>query len=119
MVSIRTLTVVGAMLCSTALASCAQSEPATNRPQPKTHTVIMEGMVFRPDVITVTSGDTIVWVNKDIVPHSATSAAAGFDSKAILANESWRYTVPEQKGDFDYICWFHPTTMTAKLQVRG
>lgn len=117
MVSIRTLTVVGAMLCSTALASCAQSESATNRPQPTTHTVIMEGMVFRPDVITVTSGDTIVWVNKDMVPHSATSAAAGFDSKVIPPNQSWRYTVPQQTVDFDYICSFHPT-MIATLHVR-
>ena len=52
--------------------------------------VIMEGMVFQPDVITVASGDTVVWVNKDMVPHSATSAAAGFDSKVIPANTSWR-----------------------------
>jgi plastocyanin len=52
------------------------------------------------------------------MPHAATSAAAGFDSKVILVNKSWRYTVPQQKGDFDYICSFHPTTMTAKLQVR-
>jgi plastocyanin len=118
MVSIRTLTVVGAVLCSTALASCAQSEQASNRPQPKTHTVIMEGMVFQPDVIAVTSGDTIVWVNKDMVPHSATSAAAAFDSKVIPANKSWRHTVHQQKGDFDYICSFHPTTMKAQLQVR-
>ena len=77
---------------------------------------MIEGMVFRPDVITVASGDTIVWVNKDIVPHSATSAAAGFDSKVISANTSWRHSV-EQTGDFDYVCSFHPT-MTAKLQVR-
>lgn len=114
----RRLTVIGAMLCSTALASCVQSEQTSNRPQPRTHTVIMEGMRFRPDVITVTSGDTVVWVNKDLVPHSATSATAGLDSKVILANQSWRYTVSEQSGDFDYICSFHPTTMTAKLQVR-
>jgi len=118
MVSMRTLTVLGAILCGTALASCAQTESAPNRPQPKTHMVIMEGMVFRPDVITVAPGDTIVWVNKDMVPHNAMSAAAGFDSTVILANKSWRYTVPDRKGDFDYICSFHPTTMTAKLLVR-
>jgi plastocyanin len=114
----RTLTVIGALLCIAALASCAQSEAERNRPQPKTHTVIMEGMVFRPDVMTVATGDTIVWVNKDMVPHSATSAVAGFDSRLIAASESWRYTVPEQPGDFDYICSYHPTTMVAKLQVR-
>jgi plastocyanin len=114
----RTLTVVGALLSIAALASCAQSEPARNRRQPTTHTVIMEGMVFRPDVITVATGDTIVWLNKDMVPHSATSAAAGFDSQVIAANKSWRYMVHQEPGDFDYICSYHPTTMTAKVEVR-
>jgi plastocyanin len=117
MVGIRPLGVFGIMVCGTMLASCAQSEEASARSQPKIHTVIMEGMVFQPDVITVASGDTIVWVNKDMVPHSATSAAGGFDSKVIQANKSWRHTA-QQKGEFDYICSYHPATMKAKLQVR-
>ena len=115
MASLRTLSVVGVLFCGAALASCARSEEAAE-PPPKVHTVIMEGMAFRPNVINVMSGDTIVWINKDMVPHSATSAGAGFDSKVIAANASWRTRV-EQTGDFDYICSFHPM-MTAKLQVR-
>jgi plastocyanin len=76
----------------------------------------MEGMVFQPDVINVKSGDTIVWVNKDLVPHTATSAGAGFDSKVVAAHKDWRHTL-EQRGAFDYVCSFHPT-MTAKLHVE-
>ena len=34
----------------------------------KTHTVTIEGMRFQPEVLTVARGDTIVWVNKDLVP---------------------------------------------------
>ena len=117
MVRIRTLSLVGLMACGAAAGSCAQSNEASARPVAKTHTVIMEGMVFQPDVITVNSGDTIVWVNKDLVPHNATSVAASFDSAVIKAHDSWRYT-PQQKGEFDYICSFHPTTMKAKLRVR-
>ena len=114
--SMRTLTVAGAIVCNVALASCAS--PAPQPPQAKTHTVIMEGMVFQPDVITVATGDTIVWVNKDMVPHSATSAPAGFDSQIVAANQSWRYAVQQEPGDYDYICSYHPTTMKAELQVR-
>ena len=117
MVTTRTLGFAGALVCAVALTSCADSEGGTpERPPAKTHTVIMEGMVFQPNVITVAAGDTIVWVNKDMVPHSATSETAGFDSNVIPANGSWRTRV-ERVGDLDYLCSFHPT-MTAKLQVR-
>jgi plastocyanin len=116
MVMTRTLGVAGALVCAVVLASCAESERTPDRPPAKTHTVVMEGMVFQPNAITVTAGDTIVWVNKDMVPHSATSESAGFDSKVIQPNGSWRTRV-EQVGSFDYVCSFHPM-MTAKLQVR-
>ena len=49
-------------------------------------------MRFQPEVLTVAPGDTVVWVNKDLVPHTATSKAGGFDSKEIQADKSWRYT---------------------------
>lgn len=84
--------------------------------QPKTHTVTMESMRFQPDVLTVAPGDIVVWVNKDLVPHTATSKVGGFDSNVILASESWRYTVPK-KGDFAYICTFHPA-MKGTLRVK-
>jgi len=113
----RTLAIAGTLVCAVVLASCAESEGEPDGPPAKTHIVVMEGMVFQPDVITVTAGDTIVWVNKDMVPHSATSEAADFDSKVIQANGSWG-TQLERVGDFDYLCSFHPTTMTAKVQVR-
>jgi plastocyanin len=82
----------------------------------KTHTVTIEGMRFQPDVLTVASGDTIIWVNKDLVPHTATSKAGSFDSKEIQADKSWRHTI-RHTGDFAYVCTFHPT-MKAMLRVR-
>jgi plastocyanin len=89
---------------------------AEQRRKPKTHTVTMENMRFQPRDLTVTRGDTIVWVNKDLVPHTATSKAGGFDSQLIAAGKSWRFTV-QKKGDFAYVCTFHPT-MTAMLRVQ-
>jgi plastocyanin len=86
-----------------------------DRPKSKTHTVTIEGMRFQPEVLTVAPGDTIVWVNKDLVPHTVTSKAGSFDSKDIQADKSWRYTI-HTTGDFAYICTFHPT-MKAMLRV--
>ena len=82
----------------------------------KTHTITIEGMRFQPEVLTVAPGDTIVWVNKDIVPHTATSKTGNFDSKLIQVDKSWKYT-SRKKGDFAYICTFHPT-MKAMLRVE-
>ena len=48
----------------------------------------MEGMRFHPDDLTVAPGETITWVNEDLVPHTATSKAAGFDSKEVEAGKS-------------------------------
>ena len=95
---------------------CAIGLKAHKRPRPTTHTVTMENMRFQPENVTVASGDTIVWVNKDLVPHTATSKAGGFDSQIIQAGKSWRFTV-RKKGDFAYVCTFHPT-MTAVLRIE-
>jgi plastocyanin len=82
----------------------------------KTHTVTMEGMRFHPDDLTVAPGETITWVNEDLVPHTATSKAAGFDSKEVEAGKSWSVKV-SKKGDFPYVCTLH-RKMTAVLHVR-
>jgi plastocyanin len=64
----------------------------------------------------VKAGDVVVWRNKDPFPHTATSRAGGFDSQAIAPGQSWKYTA-KTRGDFSYICSFHPT-MTATLRVE-
>lgn len=99
-----------------ALVLCVAALTADDRPKPKTHTVTIENFRFQPDTLTVTRGDTIVWVNKDLVAHTATSKTGGFDSQVIQAEKAWRFTM-EKKGDFAYICTLHPT-MTAMLRVR-
>ena len=107
----RTLLVAfGLIVCAIAIVVFSDQRKA------KTHTITIEGMRFQPEVLTVASGDTIVWVNKDIVPHTATSKTGGFDSKDIQVDKSWKYTI-RTKGDFAYICTFHPT-MKAMLRVE-
>ncbi len=116
MTSKRALIITGVLLCSILLASCAKPEGTPARPPAKTYTVMMEGMTFMPDVVTVSVGDTILWVNQDLVAHTATSQTGGFDSKLVDVRKSWRYTT-DRPGDFDYVCSLHPT-MTGRLHVR-
>ena len=100
----------GARVLGLALA-CAMAGPAFAA----RHVVAIDGMQFAPASLTVRSGDSVVWVNRDPVPHTATAAGA-FDSKAIQPGKSWTY-VAGKRGRFTYLCTFHPT-MTATLVVE-
>lgn len=81
-----------------------------------THTVIIENMRFSPDELTVKRGDRVVWVNKDLFPHTVTADGKAFDSGSIAVDASWSY-VTNQPGDYAYLCTFHPT-MKGRLIVR-
>jgi plastocyanin len=83
--------------------------------KPVTHTVTIDGAQFSPAEIEVKTGDTVLWVNKDILAHTATSTSGGFDSKVIQPGKTWRY-VARKKGEFAYTCAFHP--MNGRLRVR-
>jgi plastocyanin len=95
---------------------CVMDLTAADRSRPRTHTVTIEGMRFQPDALTVSRGDTIVWINRDLVPHTATSKAGRFDSKTIQVDKSWKHTM-RTKGTFAYTCTLHPT-MKGTLRVR-
>lgn len=75
----------------------------------------IENMQFNPRELKVQAGDTIVWVNKDLFPHTATSDKR-FDSGSIAANASWSY-VAATSGVYAYGCSFHPT-MKGKIIVK-
>lgn len=80
------------------------------------HTVVIEDMQFSPANLTIRLGEQIVWVNKDLFPHTVTSATKAFDSGSIAANGSWSFT-PRKAGAYPYMCTFHPT-MKATITVQ-
>ena len=80
------------------------------------HVVTIDAARFDPPVTVVRVGDVITWVNKDLVPHTATSREGGFDSGTIEPGASWKYTAT-RAGEFPYLCVFHPS-MVALLRVK-
>jgi len=83
--------------------------------EPRTHQVEIRAFRYAPATLTVRQGDTVVWSNRDLVPHTAT-AHGSWDSGSIAANASWRLTA-SRAGRFAYDCAFHPG-MKATLVVR-
>lgn len=103
-------------LCALAILA-ASTHPEAAARKPVTHTVTIDGARFSPSDLTVHPGDAIVWVNKDILAHTATAKAGTFDSKVIQPGASWRYKVaPNAKGELPYTCSFHP--MNGVLRVK-
>lgn len=72
----------------------------------KSHTIIIEGMKFNPQNLMVSVGDKVTWVNKDIVPHTATAKDKSFNSGNIETEKSWIW-MAKGKGNYPYKCLFH------------
>ena len=99
--------IVGALLfigVGGVLDLCVQQPPA---PAAQRHVVEMLDFAFKPASLTVAPGDTIVWINRDIVPHTATENHEAWDSNTLHEADSW-YVVVQEMGRQSYYCRFHP-----------
>jgi plastocyanin len=75
--------------------------------------VTIDQIAFGPVEIQAKVGDTIEWINKDIVAHTAT--VRGDWDVMVLPNKSARLVV-KKAGTFDYFCRFHPN-MKGRITV--
>lgn len=78
--------------------------------------VMIKDMVFSIPDVKIKMGESIKWVNTDLVPHTVTAEDKTFDSKTIDPGKSWIYR-PRKIGKFSYKCIFHPT-MKAAFSVQ-
>lgn len=84
---------------------------------PTKHVVEIRGMEFHPAVLTVAVGDTIEWINRDIVPHTATATGGiRWDTGQLQQGQTGRF-VSRARGNARYVCTLHPT-MHGRLIVR-
>lgn len=83
---------------------------------PALHRVVIRAFKFEPDSLVIAAGDTVEWLNQDLVPHTSTAASGRWNSTSIQPNGSWR-TVLSTPGNEPYACQLHPT-MRARIDVR-
>ncbi len=74
----------------------------------ETHVVEMRGFEFFPAEVKAEIGDTIVWVNKDVVPHTATAGDGAWDSGLMEAGDEFSLAIEADTSVGDYLCTFHP-----------
>ena len=76
--------------------------------------IVMEKLGYAPAEVQAKVGDTIEWVNKDILAHTATARDGSWN--VIIAPNKTEKQVLQKSGAFDYYCKYHPN-MTGKLTV--
>ena len=81
----------------------------------RTYTVVIDKMKFGPLPAGLRKGDTIVWVNRDFLRHTATAADHSFD--VDLPAGAKGSTVLKRSGSIPFTCRFHPG-MRGVLQVK-
>jgi plastocyanin len=79
--------------------------------------VVIEGFAFGPDVLTVSTGDTVTWTNADGTTHTVTGDQGNPDSPDLDGGSSYEATFDET-GSFEYVCKFHPN-MQGTIVVEG
>lgn len=82
---------------------------------PRTYTVAIDKLKFGPLPAGLHKGDSVIWVNKDILRHSATATDRSFDID-LMPGKAGK-TVLNKSGAIAFVCRYHPG-MRGVLQVK-
>ena len=77
----------------------------------------IDNFTFNPQKLTVKAGTTVIWTNKDDIPHNIVSSAQKFKSKPLDTDETYTSTFAEP-GTYEYFCGLHPK-MVGKIVVEA
>jgi plastocyanin len=96
------------LACSLAVLALGAAPAAAGGPAPAGPTSAIHDRIYTPSAITVAAGQSIVWRNETLGPHTVTSTSELFNSGRIEGGTGYtlKYSTP---GSFDYYCTVHPT----------
>jgi len=106
---------VAGAAAAAAVAGAVPAAVAAAPGKPGKHPVIVTDTGFTPATFSARAGDTVTWVNKGQVPHTATAAGGAFDLP--LAPGASASTVLQKPGTIKYVCTYH-SYMTASDHRR-
>jgi plastocyanin len=84
--------------------------PRTQIAAAQSVTVTIEGFQFKPNVLTVKRGTTVMFINNDAVPHTVTpEKGAKFTGTGRLQKNDSKQVTFNQVGTQHYFCEIHPS----------
>jgi plastocyanin len=93
-----------------ALLTAAAPPVSAEQSIPTSHRVEIRQFKFVPETLEVAPGDTITWVNLDIVPHTVTALDASWDSANLDPDMEWSTSVSASMSG-EYFCKYHPSML--------
>jgi plastocyanin len=98
-------------------ATSANTKPLTNSKETSApNQVVVEEFAFKPAVLTVKPGTSVIWINHDDVPHTVTDRDDRFKSGAMDTDAKFSFTF-KTPGTYNYFCALHPR-MTGQIIVK-
>jgi plastocyanin len=107
------LVLAGAIALSIVFAGSASAVPAKRG---KPFSIAIGGLAYSMPRAAVRVGDTVEWINKDIVDHNVTEKQSATWNVSIAPGKSAK-VVMKKRGSYVYYCRFHPN-MVAWLDVK-
>ena len=77
--------------------------------------ITIENMEFAPAEVSARVGDTIEWINKDVLVHTATARNGDFD--VTTPPKKTVTSLLKKAGTVEYYCRYHPN-MKAVLRIE-
>ena len=77
----------------------------------------IKDFAFNPQTITVKSGETITWINRDEEPHTVVSVEKQFKKSSALDTDEEFTITAGAPGAYTYYCSVHPK-MTGTIVVQ-
>jgi plastocyanin len=109
----RTNAIAVLLAATVALTACGGGHTA--KTAATSSAIEIAGFKFKPATVTVSTGSTLRFVNRDRAEHTAT-LPAGFDTGPLRSGQS-KAVVLRKPGTFVYRCDFHPF-MTGEVVVK-
>ncbi|MGC2223690.1 MAG: cupredoxin family copper-binding protein [Methylocella sp.] len=78
--------------------------------------VNIDNFAFTPNELAVKAGTTVVFRNRDDIPHSVVDSKGEFHSKALDTDDSFSFTFAKA-GTYAYSCGLHPR-MQGRIVVK-
>jgi plastocyanin len=112
---------VAALIVLATPASLIAAEPPSLPPpsqiaQGAASQVSIDNFQFSPATLTVPTGTTVTWTNRDDMVHTVTSTTRVFSSSSLETDATFSYTFTSP-GTYSYFCALHPR-MTATVIVK-
>ena len=94
-----------------------RTSPKKSYPKLPANTIGIDNFAFEPKTLTVKSGSTVMWLNRDDVPHLIISSTGKFNNSKVLDTEQQHSARFDTPGRYPYFCSLHPK-MVGEIVVK-